>query len=117
MEELDVDKEFFVQIKNDPVSSMPVITYARYGNMPLHLIEQYYPESVHKLYIDLQHGIQLTDLFKVAKNLDISSYQSKLMFLFRNLYECFIQRDCQDITISPLVLTKEGKFRAVSPHI
>jgi succinyl-CoA synthetase beta subunit len=117
MEELDVEKEFFVQINNDPVMSMPVIIYARYGNMPLHLIEELYPESIHRLYINVLEGIQLTELFQVAKNLDVGLHQSKLMFLFRNLYECFIQRDCKEITISPLVLTKQGRFRAVSPHI
>lgn len=41
----------------------------------------------------------------------------KLAFLIKNCYECFIQRDCFEITLNPLIWTKCHKFRAANPQI
>ena len=42
---------------------------------------------------------------------------SKLAFLIKNMYECFIQRDCNDVMINPLVLTTDQQFRAANPSL
>ena len=42
---------------------------------------------------------------------------SKLAFLIKNCYECFIQRDCELIEINPLVCTNENHFRAANPSV
>ena len=50
-------------------------------------------------------------------NLGIHRRASTLAFLIKNLYECFLQRDCEAILINPLIFTQERKFRAANPRI
>ena len=66
--------------------------------------------------IDYEKGLNLMELQTISKNLGVAN-SSKLAFLFRNLYECFKQRDCERIEISPLVYTKDGEFRAANARI
>lgn len=42
---------------------------------------------------------------------------SRVAFLIKNLYECFLQRDCLEIAINPLVLTPKKKFFAANTFI
>ena len=40
-----------------------------------------------------------------------------MAFLVRNMFELFIVRDCSEVAIHPLILTKEGTFRAANPKM
>lgn len=40
-----------------------------------------------------------------------------MMFLIKNLYECFVQRDAKSIDINPLVLTEEDEFKAANVKV
>ena len=53
-------------------------------------------------------------LNQVAVDLGIADKQSALSFLIRNMWECFRQRDCTLIQLSPLALTYNNKFRAAN---
>lgn len=39
------------------------------------------------------------------------------MFLFRHIYDCFVERDCDLIEINPLVVTKQGHILAADSKI
>ena len=47
----------------------------------------------------------------------IAARAHTLSFLVKNLFECFEQRDCENITINPLIYTKQKKFLAANPRI
>lgn len=51
---------------------MPVITYSTKGGMSLPVIEKRYPETIHKIYVNIQKGLDLQILLKVAENLGIT---------------------------------------------
>jgi succinyl-CoA synthetase beta subunit len=91
LEELDVDREFFLQIENDLKLQQPVITYSAHGGQSFDRIRDLWPESIHTIPIDVRKGIDIINLMEVASNLNVSSSkQSYLVFLLKNLYECFI---------------------------
>jgi len=70
-EKLEVLKEFFISIDYDRNIQKPVITYSSRGGMTLPMIEKRYPETIHKIYIDIMKGLDLNVLLKVADNLGI----------------------------------------------
>ena len=76
-----------------------------------------FPKDVHRIYIDYTNGCNMTDLLEISKNLGIKRRASTLAFLVKNLYECFLQRDCANITINPLIFTKDRHFSAANPRI
>lgn len=68
----------------------PVITYSSRGGMNLMNIAKRYPDSFHRIFIDIEKGLDLNMLLKVAGDLGIQEKQSSLVFLIKNLWECFI---------------------------
>ena len=72
---------------------------------------------MHRLHIDYSQGADLKKLLVIGNHLGIERRASTLAFLVKNLYECFLQRDCELITINPLIFTKQRRFRAANPRI
>jgi len=54
----------------------------------------------------MKEGINIDDLIKAAKDLGIEDKKSQLVFLMKDIYDCFIEKDCDMIEINPLVVTK-----------
>ena len=63
------------------------------------------PEKIFKLKVDKEKGLDVTELLKVADNLELEDHKSQIVFLLKHLYDCFIEKDCDMIEINPLVLT------------
>ena len=53
-------------------------------------------------------GPNADDFAQAADNLGIPGNKSDLVFMMKNLYDCFIERDCDMIEINPLITTKDG---------
>ena len=117
MEQLEIDKELFLMISLDEEAGAPVITYSKHGGQALNRTLALNPEDVHRLHVDYSKGADLTKLLVIGDNLGIERRSSTLAFLVKNLYECFLQRDCEHITINPLIFTKQRRFRAANPRI
>ena len=77
-----------------------------------------YPEDIYKIYVDYKKGVSMIDLLQIAPNMGVSQdLSSTLAFIVKNLYECFVQRDCDKITVNPLIYTKQGEFCAANPRV
>ena len=117
MEELDVEKEIFLSITLDQKKGMPVITYSGHGGQALNRIEALHPDDLHRLHIDQTKAIDIKELLVIGQNLGLGEKSHTLSFLVKNLFECFEQRDCESVTINPLIYTKQQKFFAANPRI
>ena len=86
--------------------------------MPYSKIEEKYPDDIYKIYVDFKKGLNLIDLLRIAPDLGLSrAHASTLAFIVKNLYECFVQRDCDRITVNPLIFTKDDEFCAANPRV
>ena len=74
------------------------------GGLSWAKLRQHYPERIHEIQVDYQHGIDFVALSDFAQKMGIQE-PSKVSFIIKNLYECFLQRDCSMIVVNPLVLT------------
>jgi succinyl-CoA synthetase beta subunit len=71
MEELAIDKEFYVSIHNSRKTQSPVITYAKHGELPFDKIMKDHPQDIFRHVIDYQKGLNLQDLRSFADNLGV----------------------------------------------
>lgn len=85
--------------------------------MTLEALRNLYPETIREKMLDINSSLDMKDIAEVAVDLGLQDKQSTLCFLIKNLYECFKQRDCSIIQLSPLVLTHDNKFRAANTII
>jgi len=116
-EQLDISREFLLKIDYDYAAQKPKITYSTRGGMPLSLVAKRYPDTIHEIFIDVNEGLNMQSLLKVAGDLGVVNKQSFLIFLIKNMYEAFIQRDALRIEINPLIFARDQKFYAANCQI
>jgi succinyl-CoA synthetase beta subunit len=98
----------------DRATSAPIIIASQRGGMDIEAVahdtpEELFHEKVHPLL-----GLQDYQARKIAKLLGL---EGKLLAdsakLFKNLYRCFIESDCSQVEINPLVVTSDDKVMAL----
>lgn len=52
-----------------------------------------------------------------AKNLDLEDYKSQVVFLFKHMYDCFIDKDADMIEVNPLALLSNGTIVAADSKV
>ena len=108
VQKIDIDKEFYLSITLDRKAGTPVFIYSPAGGMSIEDVAKKNPDQIHKIKVDPAKSLDVDSLLKAAKHLNLEKQKSEVVFLFKNLYDCFVEKDCDLIEINPLVLTKDG---------
>jgi succinyl-CoA synthetase beta subunit len=106
VEKIAIAKEFYLSLTLDRKAGMPVFIYSPAGGMSIEDVAHKNPEQIFRIHVNPATGPDVDDLIKAATNLGIPHLKSQLVFLMKNLYDCFIEKDCDMIEINPLVVTK-----------
>ncbi len=101
----------------DRKAGSAVFIYSPEGGMSIEDVAHKNPEKVFKLYVDINEGPDVDQLVKAAKNLGIEEHKSQVVFLFKHIFDCFVERDCDMIEINPLVVTSDGQVLAADSKI
>ena len=75
------------------------------------------PEKIFKIPIDVNKGVNIEPLLNASKDLDLEEHKSQMVFLFKHLFDCFLEKDCELIEINPVVLTRDGSILAADSKI
>ena len=109
VDKLDVKHEMYLSITIDRGAAKPVIIYSAAGGMSIEEVAHEDPSKIHKLYIDINQGIQDEDLKEVYKQLGLEYKFSKdVKNMFHKLYNTFLEKDASMIEINPLAVTCKG---------
>ena len=111
-----IEKEFYLSIALDRKQGSAVFIYSPAGGMAIEDVAHSNPEKIFKLYVDVTKGPEVRDLQEVAKNLGIPEC-NQIIFFFKNIYDCFMEKDCDMIEINPLVILKSGLMMAADSKI
>ncbi len=74
----------------DRKEACPVIIYSDQGGTMKDEAMEKYPEKFHKIFVDINKGLDVQLLSKVANELGIKQKKSEIVFLMKHLYDCFI---------------------------
>jgi len=75
------------------------------------------PDQIFKIPVDVNVGLNIDDLILASKNLDLEDYKSQVVFLFKHLYDCFMEKDADLIEINPLALLSDGNIVAADSKV
>ena len=98
----------YLSITLDRAAGKPVFIYSPAGGMSIEDVAEEDPSKIFKCHVDMFKGPNADDFAQAADNLGIPGNKSDLVFMMKNLYDCFIERDCDMIEINPLITTKDG---------
>jgi len=85
--------------------------------MNIEEVARHSPEKIFKLPIDAKKGLEIDQLIKAANDLDLQDMKTEAVFLFKHLYDLFMDSDADLVEINPLVTTIDGKLIAADSKV
>jgi len=109
-----IEKELYFAILLDRASGTPVIIASTEGGVDIEHVAEHTPEKIFRELIHPTLGLQAFQTRKIAKALGLSGKQiAAASKLFSAMFKLFLARDCSQIEVNPLVITKTGELLAL----
>ena len=109
-----IAKELYFAILLDRASGAPVIIASTEGGVDIEHVAEHTPEKIFREPIHPTLGLQGFQTRKIAKALGLSGKQiAAASKLFSAMFKLFLARDCSQIEVNPLVITKTGELLAL----
>lgn len=114
----DIEKEYYLAILLDRVTSKPVIIASTEGGVDIEEVAEKTPEKIIRIFIDPTLGMQAYQARQVAFALGFKEGQVKAMIqLLTKLYQLYIAKDCAMVEINPLITTPAGEILALDAKV
>ena len=114
----EVQKEYYLAILLDRVTSKPVIIASTEGGMDIEKVAAEMPNKIHRVFIDPTLGIRPFQSRDLAFALEFKDDALKqFVKLTEALWKLFWEKDCSLVEINPLVVTKDGKVTALDAKV
>ena len=109
-----IARELYFAILLDRGSGAPVIIASTEGGVDIESVAEHAPEKIFREPIHPMLGLQPFQTRKLAKALDLDGKQiAAASKLFSAMFRLFVARDCSQIEVNPLVVTKTGELLAL----
>lgn len=113
-EAVDISRELYFAILFDRATSGPMIIASTEGGVDIESVAHDTPEKILRMSIDPLMGIQAYQTRKIAAALELRGpLMTQASKLFTALYRTFIESDCSQVEINPLVVTPDGRLLAL----
>jgi succinyl-CoA synthetase beta subunit len=110
----DIARELYLGVVLDRATSQVIIMASTEGGMEIEEVAHHSPEKIVKVAIDPVTGYQPFHGRKLAKALGLTTEQTKeAVGFFGGVYRCFMEKDCSQVEINPLIVTKQGNLAAL----
>jgi succinyl-CoA synthetase beta subunit len=110
----DIAKEFYLGLVTDRSIGAVVIMASTEGGMEIEEVAHTNPEKIIKVPVDPTTGFQPFHGRKIAEALGLSKDQTKDAVKFiGNIYRCYMEMDCSQVEINPMILTTQGELLAL----
>ena len=113
MEDVQFSEKFFLNLSFDIKTANPVLTYSKMGGHPLDRLLNMFPDLVRRHAIDIGKGIDTDVAVQIAEEFGCPCQAVRLKTIIKNFYNCFIERDCLNLTLNPFVLTEFDDLTAL----
>jgi len=109
-----IARELYFAILLDRASGAPVVIASTEGGVDIESVAEHTPEKIFREPIHPMLGLQAFQTRKLAKALGLAGPQiAAASKLFSAMFRLFVARDCSQIEVNPLVVTKTGEILAL----
>jgi succinyl-CoA synthetase beta subunit len=114
----EIDRELYLAILLDRASEKFAIVASTEGGMEIEVVAQKSPEKIQTVLVDANVGLQDYQLRQLGFGLGLDVAQVKQFVDFvRGLFRLYIEKDCSQVEINPLVVTKSGDLFALDGKV
>jgi succinyl-CoA synthetase beta subunit len=109
-----IERELYFAILLDRASGAPVVIASTAGGVDIESVAEHTPEKIFREPIHPTLGLQPFQTRKIAHALGLTGKQIVAAAkLFSAMFKLFLARDCSQIEVNPLVITKTGELLAL----
>lgn len=114
----DIKKEYYLGVVLDRALSQVVMMASTEGGMEIEEVAEKHPEKITRVVINPGLGFQPFHGRKLAQALGLPTELTKdAVAFFRGVYNCFMQTDCSQVEINPMVVTTDSKILALDAKL
>lgn len=114
----NIEKEYYLSYVIDRVTAQVVMMGSEEGGMEIEEVAAKSPEKIFREYIDPLLGLTPFQARRMAFNMNFKpEVVNKAVKMMTGLYEAFIAKDCSQVEVNPLVVTKEGDVIALDAKL
>jgi len=113
-----IAKEFYFGIVTDRAISQVVMMASTEGGMEIEEVAHKSPEKIVKVAIDPTTGYLPFHGRQLAQSLGLTPAQTKeAVAFFGGMYRCYMETDCSQVEINPMILTQQGQIAALDAKL
>ena len=110
----DIKKEYYLGVVLDRALSQVVMMASTEGGMEIEEVAEKHPEKIFRVVINPGTGFEPFHGRKLAIALGLPTEMMKdAVNFFKGVYECFVQLDCSQVEINPMVVTTDNRLLAL----
>jgi succinyl-CoA synthetase beta subunit len=114
----EIEKEFYLGFVTDRSVDSVVMMASTEGGMEIEEVAHKTPEKIEMVPVDPTTGYQPFHGRKIAKTLGLTPEQTKgAVKTIGQLYRAYMELDCSQLEINPLILTKAGDLHVLDAKI
>ena len=115
-EALDIEKEFYFALMFDRAKNADVFIVSTEGGVDIEEVAEKTPEKIVKAWVD-NDTYPLDDAVNtIIDALSLNSFNDAFK-IFKNIYNCYSNSDCNLLEINPLVVTEDQKIIALDAKV
>lgn len=110
----DIKKEYYLGVVLDRALSQVVMMVSTEGGMEIEEVAEKHPEKIFRVVINPGTGFEPFHGRKlaIALGLPVEMMKDAVAF-FKGVYECFVELDCSQVEINPMVVTTDNRMLAL----
>jgi succinyl-CoA synthetase beta subunit len=111
-------RELYLAVLIDSAAGGAIIMGSQAGGMEIEEVAAEHPEQIHRVAIDPAAGFQAFEGRELAFKLGLGGDLLRpSVALMAGLYKLFIEKDCSQVEINPLVVTEDNKVMALDAKL
>ena len=115
-EALDIEKEFYFALMFDRAKNADVFIVSTEGGVDIEEVAEKTPEKIIKAWVN-NDTYPLDDAINtIINSLSLNSFNDAFE-IFKNIYNCYSNSDCNLLEINPLVITEDQKIIALDAKV
>jgi succinyl-CoA synthetase beta subunit len=113
-EAIAFEREYYVGIVVDRATKKPVFMVSGEGGVDIEEVARVSPEKIHKHAVDPRNGLSADEATALAAKIETKPEVAlQVADVILKLYDAFVGSDASLAEINPLVVTKDGRVRAI----
>jgi succinyl-CoA synthetase beta subunit len=113
-----IANELYLGIVLDRASESLAIIASTEGGMEIEEVAAKHPEKILSVFVDPTQGLMPYQVRRIGFGLGLSlPLQEKLQEFVGGLYRLFVEKDCSQVEINPLVVTEDGRLIALDAKL